>query len=53
MVKEEPVMVARIKIKRELKTLYYVKADENGWLCIYKRSLGLKMPKVDINNGGL
>ena len=28
--------VAKVRVKREPGNLYYVKADEEGWLCIYK-----------------
>jgi hypothetical protein len=28
--------IARIRIQRDPTMLYYVKADEEGWLCVYK-----------------
>lgn len=31
--------IARVKIQREPGYLYYVKADEQGWLCIHKAIL--------------
>ena len=31
--------IARIKIQREPGAMYYVKADDQGWLCIYKTEL--------------
>jgi len=41
--------VAKIRVKRELGNLYYVKSDEEGWLCIYKAKLnrGGKKKKDD------
>lgn len=38
--------IARVKIKREPGRLYYVKSDEEGWLCIYKTNLKGK-PKTE------
>lgn len=32
----EGIRIARIRIKKEPDMMYYVKADEEGWLCIYK-----------------
>jgi hypothetical protein len=31
--------IARLRIQREPNFLYYVKADEQGWLCVYKAEL--------------
>jgi hypothetical protein len=31
--------IAKIKIQREPGYLYYVKSDEEGWLCVYKAIL--------------
>lgn len=35
----EPERIARVRFKREPNYLYYVKSDEEGWLCIYKTAL--------------
>jgi hypothetical protein len=34
-----PERIARVKVKRESGFLYFVKSDEEGWLCIYKTEL--------------
>jgi len=31
--------IARLRIQREPNVLYYVKSDEQGWLCVYKTEL--------------
>ena len=31
--------IAKIRVQREVGYLYYVKADEDGWLCVYKALL--------------
>jgi len=34
--------VAKVRIKKEIGYLYYVKSDEEGWLCIYRTIAGKK-----------
>jgi len=31
--------IARVKIQREPGALYYVKSDDDGWLCIFKATM--------------
>jgi hypothetical protein len=41
--------IARVKFKREPGYLYFVKSDEEGWLCIYRAIMkrgGTKKEKV-------
>ena len=45
-------LIARLKIKREAGKLYYVKSDQDGWLCVYvavlKRGGKKKNDKINI-----
>ena len=39
--------IARLKIQREPSRLYYVKADEQGWICVYKADLKRNKKKIN------
>jgi hypothetical protein len=36
--------IARIRYKREKGYLYYVKSDDEGWLCVYRSRIRKLMP---------
>ena len=40
--------IARIRIKKEPNMMYYIKADEEGWLCIYKTPMVQGRKKKEI-----
>jgi len=46
----ESIRLARIRIKKEPNMLYFVKADEEGWLCIYKTRMVQGRRKDAIKN---
>ena len=46
----EGIRLARIKIQTEPLMMYYVKADEEGWLCIYKTPMVQGRKKKEVHS---
>ena len=46
----EHIRIARLRMQREPGMLYYVKADEQGWICVYKVLGGKKKKNEPVSS---